>query len=126
MDILLPVDAVLGLLATAVEREREAQKVPGMVDPHLAQREGVAVAAAAAEAEAAAAAAEAEVASTTDGAADGVVLGAGSGGGGGSVPQGAACVLELCRAAALRHAPSRDVVRRSSLKILSLAEAGGL
>ena len=54
MDILLPVDAVLGLLANAVEREREAQ-MPGMVDPHLAHREGLAAAAAAAAASASAA-----------------------------------------------------------------------
>eukprot|EP00903_Cladosiphon_okamuranus_P006858 g6679.t1 len=53
VDILLPVDAVLGLLANAVEREREAQ-MPGMVDPHLAHREGFAAAAAAASAAAAA------------------------------------------------------------------------
>lgn len=65
MDILLPVDAVLGLLATAVEREREAQ-MPGMVDPHAAQREDFAATSAVAAA-AAVAAASSAVDSTVDG-----------------------------------------------------------
>ncbi|CAM9492210.1 unnamed protein product [Ectocarpus sp. 6 AP-2014] len=68
VDILLPVDAVLGLLATAVEREREAQ-MPGMVDPHAAQREDIASTSAAA---AAAAAAEAAASSAVDSTVDGV------------------------------------------------------
>ncbi|CAB1105364.1 unnamed protein product [Ectocarpus sp. CCAP 1310/34] len=68
VDILLPVDAVLGLLATAVEREREVQ-MSGMVDPHAAQREDFAATSAAAAA-AAAAAASSAVDSTVDGVQD--------------------------------------------------------
>ncbi|CAM9637940.1 unnamed protein product [Ectocarpus fasciculatus] len=71
VDILLPVDAVLGLLATAIEREREAQ-MPGMVDPHAAQREDVAATAAAAAAATATAAAAAAASSAMDSTVEGV------------------------------------------------------
>lgn len=109
-------DAVLSLLATAVEREREREtQMQGMVDPHLAQREGFAAAAAAAAAAGdgggvggGAGARGAATTSARGGAADadGVVVGTGRRitGFSGSVPQG-----KVCLAPTLSRYPSRLV-----------------